>query len=458
MDTDSGCLSIVIVGAGPAGFYAADALLRKPSACRIDIVDRLPTPFGLVRSGVAPDHQSTKNVIRLYDRILQHDAVRLLGNVELGADVAYGELKRLYDVVVLAFGAQVPRQLGVLGESLEGVVDSVSFVNWYNAVPDALDLSADVSGARAAVVVGNGNVALDIARLLAKTPAELAEGDIDPEAARAIAGAPLTDIYVVGRRGPLQASFTSPELAELGELAEAVPVVDAADLPESAASVPAAERPKKEKNLRILREFADADGAADPRPVKVRFVFAASPDEILGEDHVRGVRFERNRIEGARALPTGETFEVAAQLCVTAIGYRASGGGDGPPIDERRGIVANADGRVEPGVYAVGWARRGPTGVIGTNRNDAREVVDAIVAEVEPGAKPGPAGLDALLAGRGVRVVDYQGWLRIDAAEVAAAGGDPKRPRVKLARVEDLLRAAEADAGAKRSTAGKAAG
>ena len=296
MSDEAPALSVAIVGAGPAGFYAADALVRKPEACRIDFLDRLPTPFGLVRAGVAPDHQSTKNVVRVYDRVLQNDAVRLIGNVELGRDFTYDELKSLYDVVILAVGAQAPRRLGISGESLFGVVESTGFIDWYNAVPGAPNLSDEVT-AKAAVVVGNGNVALDIARLLAKTPAELADGDIDPSAADAITAAPMTDIYVVGRRGPMQASFTSPELREFGELEEAAPIVDGAILPDTADDVPDAERPKKQKNLRILQSFADSDGAADARPVKIHLMFYASPVEILGDDRVTGVRFDHNRLE-----------------------------------------------------------------------------------------------------------------------------------------------------------------
>jgi len=442
MSDETPSLSVAIVGAGPAGFYAADALVRKPEACRIDILDRLPTPYGLVRAGVAPDHQNTKNVIRVYDRILQNDAVRLIGNIELGRDVAYDELKSIYDVLILAVGAQAPRSLGIPGESLFGVVDSTGFVNWYNAVPGSLDLSEEVN-AQTAVVVGNGNVALDIARLLAKTPAEMAQSDIDPGAADAITAAPLTNIYVVGRRGPLQASFTSPELSEFGQLEDAAPVVDPTIMPESAADVPDAERPKKEKNLRILKAFSEVDGAADPRPVKIHLMFYASPVEILGDDRVSAVRFERTRLEDGRAVPTGETFEIDAQLFVSAIGYRSASGEDGPPIDEARGTIKNDSGRVEDGVYVVGWARRGPTGVIGTNRNDARSVVDQIIDDhVAPG-KPGPEGLDALLAERAAETTSYEDWQRIDQAEVAAGSGN--RPRVKFTRIEDMIDAAKVD-------------
>jgi ferredoxin--NADP+ reductase len=438
-------LNVAIVGAGPAGFYAADALLRKSDGCSIDILDRLPTPYGLVRAGVAPDHQSTKNVTRVYDRILQNDAVRLIGNVTLGSDVTYDELKAIYDVVILAIGAQAPRQLGIPGESLFGVVDCTSFVNWYNAVPGALDLSEEID-AETAIVVGNGNVALDIARLLAKTMEEMAASDIDGSAAAAITAAKLTDIYVVGRRGPLQASFTSPELTEFGDLTDAVPIVDPGDLPESADDVPDKEKPKKEKNLRILKQYAELDTAADSRPVKIHLAFFASPLEILGDDRVTGVRFERNLLENGRPVPTGEHFEIDAQLFVSAIGYFAASEGGGPPIDEARGTVRNENGRIEPGAYVVGWARRGPTGVIGTNRNDAREVVDHILEDGIATGKAGPAGLDSLFAERGTQATTYDDWKRIDAAEIAAGGGD--RPRVKFTDIDEMLDAARQDPGA----------
>lgn len=445
MNDDPACLTVAIVGAGPAGFYAADAFLRNSGTCRIDILDRLPTPYGLVRAGVAPDHQSTKNVTRVYDRILQNGAVRLIGNVTLGSDITYDELKALYDVVVLATGAQSPRPLGIPGENLTGVVASTDFVNWYNAVPGAPDLSQAIR-AETAVVVGNGNVALDIARLLAKTAAELATTDIELAAADAISAAPLRDIYVVGRRGPMQASFTSPELTEFGELEDAVPVVDAAFLPETADDVPDAEKPKKEKNLRILKQFAALDAALDPRPVKIHLVFCASPLEILGPDRVTGIKFERNRIDNGRPVPTGERFEIEAQLFVSAIGYYAESESGGPPIDAARGTVRNDNGRIEAGAYVVGWARRGPTGVIGTNRNDARGVVDQILADGVARGKPGPDALDTLLAERGTKPTSYEDWTRIDAAEVTAGGGT--RPRVKFTRIGDMLIAARQNPGA----------
>ncbi len=434
-------LSIAIVGTGPAGFYAAQAFLRRNTPCAIDMIDRLPTPFGLVRAGVAPDHQSTKQITRLFDKILRDKAVRFVGNVELGAAVSLADLTRLYDIVILAFGAQVPRRLGIPGEDLVGVADATRFVNWYNAVPGADDLSALVA-ARTAVIVGNGNVALDIARLLAKTDRELGDSDINPKAAAAIAAAPLQDIVVVGRRGPLQASFTAPELSEFGKLAEASVVVSASDLPDNADSVDKAERPRKEKILRLLRACAEGGTPEGARPVRIRFLFCASPTEILGNGQMTGVRLVRNRLEDARAVATGETFDIPAELMVSAIGYRVAADIAGLPVDERRGIVANSDGRVAPGVYVVGWARRGPRGVIGTNRNDARSVVERILAdEITPG-KPGPQGLDALLAANAMRPVDYEGWRHIDAAEIAAANGAGARPRIKFTRLADMLAAA----------------
>jgi ferredoxin--NADP+ reductase len=270
----------------------------------------------------------------------------------------------------------------------------------------------------------------------------MAVTDIDPAAAAAIVAAPLADIYVVGRRGPMQAAFTAPELKELGQLEEAVPVVAAECLGLSDQGVAEEDRKKREKNRDILRGYAEADGAADARPVKVHMMFCASPVEILGEDRVRAVRLERTRLEGGRAVATGETFEIAAQLFVSAIGYRAAGSAGGPPIDEGRGIVRNEGGRIEPGAYVVGWARRGPTGVIGTNRNDAREVVDLILADsVAAGEKPGAPALDALLAERQVVVTSYEDWKRIDAAEVAA--GEGERPRTKFTKIAAMIAAAK---------------
>ena len=435
-------VAVAIVGSGPAGCYAAAALLKKLPGCRIDIIERLPTPFGLVRGGIAPDHQSTKNVARIFGRTLDHDGVRLLGNVELGRDISYGELKELYDVVVLAVGAQVPRPLGIPGEDLPGVANVIDFVGWYNGVPGSRDYSATVD-AEAAVVVGNGNVALDVARILAKTRAELEASDIVPAVADAIAAAPMRDIYVIGRRGPVESSFSYPELSEFGALEEAVPLARASQLPEDASAAEESARKKKQKNLDVFKTYA-ANTAGD-KPVRVQFCFFASPVAVLGEDRMTGVRMVRNRIEDGRAVPTDETFDITAQLLVPAIGYRT-----GPipevPLDDRRGTVPNDEGRVEPGVYAVGWAKRGPTGVVGTNKGDSQRVVDLIVADAPRAAKPGPDGLDKLLGARGVRVVTTADWRRIDAAECARGHGE--RAREKFTTLDEMLGLLDTEAAA----------
>lgn len=428
-------LSIAVIGSGPSGLYAVDGLLRKLPGVRVDVIDRLPTPYGLVRGGVAPDHQGTKAIVRQFGRTMGKEGVRFLGNVEVGRDVSVDELKGLYDAVVVALGAYEDRRLGIPGEDLPGVHGSWSFVGWYNGHPDFAGLNPDLSRP-GAVVIGNGNVALDVCRILAKTGGELALSDIAPAALAAIQAGAQGDIFLAGRRGPVEAAFTPAELGELGHLSRARPVVDAVVLPEGVGDVDGREKPFKEKNLELLRGFAAGDG---DQPRRIHMLFWAAPVAILGTDRVEGVRFERTRLEGGRAVGTGETFDVAAGLVVSAIGYRTAPL-DGLPMDG--GVVANADGRVAPGVYAVGWAKRGPSGTIPTNRADSLAVVDLMVADLEgAGGKPGGAALDALLAERGARVVSFADWEKIDAAEVAAAT-DPC-PRVKFATVAEMLAATD---------------
>ena len=302
-------LSVAVVGAGPSGFYAVDAMLNAFPGSSIDLIDRWPFPFGLVRSGVAPDHLNTKNVTKLYEKILDKPGVRFIGNVELGRDLSYEELKSLFDVVILALGMEEPRLLEVPGASLPGVISVTDFVGWYNATPGSKDCGGMVSKARSAVVVGNGNVALDIARLLAKTKDELAATDIVPTAADAMVSAPLSDIYVVGRRGPIEASFSFPELSEFGDLAEGQTLVASANLPIDASSAEETMRKKKERNLRVLRTFADKK--ANNKPVRVHFLFHASPIEIIGEDQVIAVKMVRNKIIEGKALATTDTFFIS---------------------------------------------------------------------------------------------------------------------------------------------------
>ncbi|MSP66555.1 MAG: pyridine nucleotide-disulfide oxidoreductase [Alphaproteobacteria bacterium] len=428
--------NVAIVGSGPGGFYTAEALLKACPGCRIDIIDRLPTPYGLIRAGVAPDHQTTKKVARNFRATALSGPVAYLGNVEVGRDVSVADLQACYDAVVFAIGMPHDKALGIPGEDLAGVIGSAAFVGWYNAHPDFRDLNPPLD-TQAVVVVGTGNVAIDCARVLVKTRAEMAESDLPEYAQAAIEAAPIRDVYMVGRRGPIEAKFTNVELREMGELEAAMPVVDAAVLPASAADYPGLsdrDRRLKERNLASLREFATAE--AKGRPKRVHFLFNLAPVAILGEARVRAVRFEQTRVEGERAVGTGEFSEIPCGLVIPAIGYRSSGL-DGVPFDARSGTIANADGRVGDGLYAVGWIKRGPTGVIATNRPDGVAVAGHIAKDIASGTKPGREALFALLAGRGVRVTSFPDWERIEAAETAAAA--PPAPRRKFARIKDML-------------------
>ncbi len=408
-------LQVAIIGSGPAGCYLAERLVRAAPGCRIDIIDRLPTPYGLVRAGVAPDHQSTKAITRVFDRVLTRDGVAFWGNVEIGRDIALDELRRLYDAVIIATGAPQDRGLGVPGEALPGIIGSAAFVGWYNAHPDHAAPAPDLGAVRSAIVIGNGNVALDVARILAKAPAELAQSDIAPEVAATLAAMPLDTIHIVGRRGAEHAGFAPHELGELGALVRARPVVEAADLPPGEGA----------PNPAVLAQLRDFAGDATPKPLAIRFHFHATPAGFIGAGHVAAARFTR-RDGGELILP--------AELVVTCIGYRAVPCCTLAPED---GVFANEQGRIAPGLYVVGWAKRGPSGTIATNRPEAHAVAERLVAEISPAGRAGGAALAAHLAERGVRRVDYAAWLRIDAAERARA--ETGRPRRKFASRAALL-------------------
>lgn len=433
--------AVGIVGAGPSGCYLADAINRKLPDARIDIFDRLPTPFGLVRGGVAPDHQGTKNIARQFERTLGKPGVRFLGNVAIGRDIAYRELKTAYDVLVITIGALEDRRLGIPGEDLDAVYGSGQFVAWYNGIPDARDLNPRLDG-KSIAIIGNGNVALDIARLLGKTPGELAASDLCAHARAAFEAARIEDIWLIGRRGPVEASFTTAELAEFGELSRVAVLVDPSQLPQAMPEGLGDEQRKlAEKNLEILRAYA-ARGEQSERPVRIHFMFNAAPLAIRGDGRVRELVLARTRVEHGRPVPGGETFSIAADTVISAIGYRSTPFPE-LPFDAVRGTVANTQGRVEPGVYAAGWCKRGPQGVVPANRADALAVAELILADLATcgaSGKPGGAQIDSLLAGRGIRPVGFSGWQKINAAEIAAGQG---RPREKLARIEDLLTAAQ---------------
>ena len=426
---------VAIVGSGPAGFYTADALI-KDGDVEIDIIDRLPTPFGLIRAGVAPDHQTTKKIQRKFQQTAVAAPVRYFGNVTVGRDVGLDELRNMYDAVVLAVGASVDRKLGIPGEDRTGVYGSAAFVGWYNAHPDFRDLAPDLN-VRAAAVIGVGNVAIDVARVLVKTPQEMAASDLPDYAAEAVHAAPITDVYIVGRRGPVEAKFTNVELREMGKLEDCVPQVDPAVLPETIGEEwEDRDRRVRERNLATLKEFAER--RRDEKPKAVHFLFYASPVEILGGERVEGLRLERTRLEGGRAVGTGETFDIACGLVIPAVGYRSLPV-DGAPWDDRASTVPNDDGRVGERLYCVGWIKRGPTGVIATNRPDGVAVARHIREDAGSGGRPGREALRSLLGDRGVRVTDIEDWQALDDLETKAA--TPPAPRRKLATIAEMLAA-----------------
>jgi ferredoxin--NADP+ reductase len=448
-------LRIAVVGSGPAGFYAAGALLDADVRFEVDMIERLPTPWGLVRLGVAPDHPKLKTVSRAFERIALKPGFRFFGNVEVGRDLTHQDLTQLYDAVIYAFGAQSDRRLGIPGEELPGSWSATELVAWYNGHPDFQELEFDLNVERA-VVIGNGNVALDVARMLALTPEELAPTDTTDPAIEAIGASTISDIVVVGRRGPAQASWTTQELKELGELAGADVVVDPAELvldPQSEASLE--HDTNSRRNMEVLRDFAAREPTG--KPVTVRLRFLASPVAIHGDDRVESIDLVRNRLEEQDgrlvAVLTNERETLDCGLVFRSVGYRGVGLPE-LPVEERRGTIRNelgrvvdTDGRHVAQSYCAGWIKRGPTGIIGTNKKDATETVAQLLEDVQAGRvshreEVTPDAVEALLAERDTRAVMYLGWTSIDELE-RAAGEKLGRPRVKLRTWDELLEAAE---------------
>jgi NADPH-dependent glutamate synthase beta subunit-like oxidoreductase len=424
---------IAIIGSGPAGYYTAEGCQKTfGDTARIDILDRLPVPYGLIRSGVAPDHQSIKNVARRYESVALSDTVRFVGNVTVGTDISISELLDRYDAVVLATGAPADKSLGVAGDALPGVIGSAAFVGWYNGHPDFADLAPPLGGGDA-VVIGAGNVALDVARILAKAEDEFAGSDIAAHALGRLRDTHTSTITLLARRGPQQIAMTPKELGELAHLSRALPVVDPADLPPPESD--AALEPGLRKSVSHLRTFAER---RDDKPIRIVFDFFARPLRIEGDGQVERVIVARTAIDDAGEVrDTGETYAVPASLVVSCIGYRTPPIA-GVPYDEKRGRFANIDGRIAPGLYAVGWARRGPTGTIGTNRPDGFAIAELIAADIPPNSgKRGRADLDVLLAERGVAVVTFRDWQKIEAAEIARARSGA--PREKFATIDEML-------------------
>jgi len=425
---------VAIIGSGPAGYYTAEALQKQfGEDVRVDVIDRMPVPFGLIRFGVAPDHQSIKAVSRRYEKVALSDNVRFAGNVLVGSDVSIPELLGLYDAVILATGAPDDRPLDLPGSGLPGVIGSAAFVGWYNGHPEFADLDPPLA-TPAAAVIGNGNVALDVTRILAKTPAEFVGSDIVAHAFAALGNAAIRTVHVLGRRGPHQIAMTPKELGELGHLEDAVPRVELDDFPPELDD--ALLEPGLRKSVSHLRDFARLEQGAKTRTIT--FDFFARPVAIEGEGKVERLIVEKTRLdERNAAVGTGETYAVDCGLVVSCIGYKTPPI-EGVPYEADRGRFANSDGMIGEGLYCVGWARRGPTGTIGTNRPDGYEVAEKIAADLRigQGRKAGRPGLDRLLESRGVDVVTFRDWQRIEAAEAARAReGSPREKFVAIAEM-----------------------
>jgi ferredoxin--NADP+ reductase len=453
-------LRVAIIGSGPAAFYAADALVKQQSAVvEVDMFERLPAPHGLVRYGVAPDHAKIKTVTRAYDATARHARFRFFGNVEYGRHVTLQDLSGYYHQVLFATGAQTDRHMGIPGEDLAGSHAATEFVAWYNGHPDYRRCRFDLS-VRQAAVVGVGNVAIDVARILARTPEELEKTDIAAHALDALRASRIEDVYLLGRRGPAQAAFTNPEVKEIGEMIGADVVIrrDEVELdPLSQADVQSANDRELVRKIEILQGHASKKSQGKGKRLHVRFL--VSPVELVGDSHgrVARMRLVRNRLVssnggGLKAESTGEFEDLDVGLVFRSVGYRGVALPD-IPFDERRGVVPNDKGRVldpeskQPvtGVYVTGWIKRGPSGVIGTNKPDAVETVAAMMADAQQGAhfqpaQPAAEAAEAFVIVRQPLAVTYPDWQRLDALE-CSAGQACGRPRVKFVSVEEMLAA-----------------
>lgn len=449
-------LRVAIIGSGPAAFYAAEHLLKQTAPeFAVDMFDRLPTPYGLVRGGVAPDHQKIKSVIAIYEKIAAHPRFRFFGNVEFGTHLTRADLERCFHAILYATGAQTDRSLGIPGEDLRGSHSATEFVAWYNGHPDFQDRTFDLTAAGVAVI-GVGNVAVDVARILCLTPEELRTTDMTDEAIAALSASGVKDVSIIGRRGPVQAAFTTVEVRELGELPGADVIVREDEValdPLSVAELEAARAATKAK-VEILQGFARLVPQGKPRRLAIRFLL--SPLEILGEGgRVTGLRLARNRLvagrDGAlRAEPTGETETMSVGLVFRSVGYRGVPLA-GLPFDERAGLLPNVKGRmVDPatgaplrGHYASGWIKRGPSGVIGNNKADSVETVNGLIEDAKNGAlltpeRPDAAGFEALARERQSACVTFGDWRHLDRVEIER--GQPQgRPRVKFTAVNEML-------------------
>ncbi|WP_037493185.1 FAD-dependent oxidoreductase [Sneathiella glossodoripedis] len=428
-------LKVAIIGSGPAGMYTAGALIDKCPGCEIDILEKLATPYGLIRTGVAPDHQTTKNVSRAFDKIMENENVRFVGNISFGDDISLQTLREIYDVVVMAIGTPKDRELGIEGEDKEGVFGAQVFVYWYNGHPEYRNAVPHLN-IKNAIVIGNGNVALDVARVLLSSTEEMKDSDLVDHAREMIFDSPIEHVRVIGRRGPEHAQFSTKELSEFKDLSTAVTVTDPALIPDSFEGTDAKETKVVNNNLSLLRDYAANKPVAGKRLLSLDFLL--SPTHIYGDDRIEKVRFEKNRIEDGKAVGSGEFVEYPCDLLVTCIGYELVNVG-GLPVE--KGVVKNTDGKVDEHLYVVGWAKRGPSGTIGTNRLDSQRVVDVIVADHcdgGDGSKSGAKGLDAYCQEKGIETVTFSDWEQINEAEKQRAKDES--PRRKFVRTRDMLK------------------
>ena len=425
---------IAIVGAGPAGYFTAQAFQKAQSDDRtfaIDMIERLPTPWGLVRSGVAPDHPKIKTVSKVFEKIAKEPNFRLFANVELGKDVSLKDLRDQYDVVVLATGASKGRKLGIPGEELKNSLSAAEFVPWYNAHPDYVDVEVDLSS-NTAVVIGAGNVAMDVARILAIDPSELDPTDVAEHALIKLKQSNIRTVIICGRRGPEHAAFTAPELRDLPKLENTDVFIDPKQIEEAIKHIEEMEEVEKDlkNNIEAMKTIAEHEKKGVPRKLEIKFL--STPVEIKGNGKVEEIVFQKNKVENGKVVATSETFSVKTGLVITAIGYNSI---EYPGISIENGRITNIAGHVEHNVYAVGWAKRGPTGVIGTNKSDSNDVVDLIIENLkEPKTSEGITGL--LKSGH--EVIDQIAWEKINASEVIS-GEIAGKPRVKEVDWKQLI-------------------
>ena len=423
--------SVVIIGSGPGGFYAAESISKKLNS-DIDIIDRLPTPFGLIRGGVAPDHQTTKKISLAYTKTAKKDQIRFFGNIEIGKDILLDELKKIYDVVILATGSELDNKLEIEGSNLKGVHGSAEFVGWYNGHPDYVNLDPNLN-TNNVVVIGNGNVAIDIVRVLSKTSEEMTESDIPEYALNTLIQSPIKNIHIVGRRGPVEAKFTNVELRELGNLKNCVPNINNANLPNKIdGDFSDRDRRLIEKNLETLKSFSSIEKINKEK--KLNFIFFHKPIEIIGNEKVESIKFEKTKLEGPELKSTGEFTEIDCGLVVTAIGYKPK---DVLGLKISDGIVENKNGKIDTGLYAVGWIRRGPTGVIGTNKADGELVADLISKEFKTQTKGGRKSFIKIIKSKNLTATSFEDWEKIDSYEKKNA--TDLAPRKKILSIKEML-------------------